>query len=44
LDVFKGANGAIGPPDEFSDVPKSLPTDVFVEKLFQLQPAAAIRP
>ena len=44
LDVFNVVNGAIVPPDTFSDVPKSLPADTFVQRMFQVQPAATIRP
>jgi hypothetical protein len=31
-------------PDTFSDVPKSVLIDMFVQKIYQLLPAAAIRP
>jgi hypothetical protein len=44
FDVFKVVNGAVVPPDEFSDIPKSVPPDMFVQRIYQLQPAAAIRP
>ena len=44
LDVFKVVNGAVVSPDAFSDVPKSVPEDTFVQRMFQVQAAAAIRP
>jgi hypothetical protein len=43
-DVFKVVNGAVVTPDEFSDLPRSVPLDTFVQRIYQLQPAAAIRP
>jgi hypothetical protein len=43
-DVFKVVNGAVMSPDTFSDVPKSVLIDMFVQKIYQLLPAAAIRP
>ena len=43
-EVFKVVNGAVVPTDDFSDLPKSVPADLFVQRIFQLQPAAAIRP
>jgi hypothetical protein len=44
LDVFKVVNGAVVAPDDFNDIPKSVPVDTFVQKLYQLQPAPALRP
>jgi hypothetical protein len=34
-DVFKVVNGAVVPPDTFSDVPRSVPIDLFVQKIYQ---------
>jgi hypothetical protein len=44
MDVFKIVNGAVVPPYTFSDVPKSVPVDMFVQRIFQLQSAPALRP
>lgn len=42
--VFKVVNGAVVPADTFSDLPKSVPEDMFVQRIFQQQVAAAVRP
>jgi hypothetical protein len=42
--VFKVVNGAVLTPDEFSDLPKSMPVDTFVQRVDQLRHAAGIRP
>jgi hypothetical protein len=34
-DVFKVVNGAVAPPDTFSDVPRSVPIDLFVQRIYQ---------
>ena len=44
LSVFKVANGAVLTPDAFSDIPKSMPLDAFVQRVDQLRHAAGIRP
>ena len=43
-DVFKVVNGAVVAQDDFRDLPKVVPVDEFVRRVYQLQPSAAIRP
>jgi hypothetical protein len=43
FDAFTVANGAVVPPGDFSDLPKSLPVDTFVQLIYGLQRTAAIR-
>jgi hypothetical protein len=44
FDVFKVNGMEIVPPDEFSDLPKVVPLQAFVQQIYKLQPANAIRP
>jgi hypothetical protein len=43
FDAFTVANDAVVPPGPFSDLPKSLPVDTFVQLIYGLQRTAAIR-
>jgi hypothetical protein len=43
FDVFTVSNDGVVPPVDFSDLPTSLPVDTFVERIYKLQLATAIR-
>ena len=43
FDVFTVSSDGVVPPDAFSDLPASLPVDTFVQRIYQLQLATAIR-